>query len=36
MQERAGKRNYWESGQLALKYKMDNEFELVLNTSVLT
>jgi len=23
------KKNYWESGQLALRYKMDNEFELV-------
>jgi len=29
LQERAVKKNYWESGQLALKYKMDNEFELV-------
>jgi len=29
LQERAVKRNYWESGQLALRYKMDNEFELV-------
>jgi len=31
LQERAGKANYWEKpgGQLALKYKLDNEFELV-------
>lgn len=29
LQERAVKKNYWESGQLALRYKMDNEFELV-------
>lgn len=29
LQERAVKKNYWESGQLALKYKLDNEFELV-------
>jgi len=31
LQERAGKVNYWEKpgGQLALKYKLDNEFELV-------
>jgi len=29
LQERAVKRNYWESGQLALRYKLDNEFELV-------
>jgi len=29
LQERAVKRNYWENGQLALRYKMDNEFELV-------
>jgi len=28
LQERSSK-NYWESGQLALKYKLDNEFELV-------
>lgn len=29
LQERAVKKSYWEHGQLALKYKMDNEFELV-------
>lgn len=29
LQERTSKNNYWESGQLALKYKLDNEFELV-------
>jgi len=29
LQERAVKKNYWECGQLALKYRMDNEFELV-------
>jgi len=31
LQERAGRTNYWErpGGQLALKYKLDNEFELV-------
>jgi len=29
LQERAVKKNYWENGQLALRYKMDNEFELV-------
>jgi len=31
LQERAGRANYWEKpgGQLALKYKLDNEFELV-------
>jgi len=31
LQERAVKSNYWErpGGQLALKYKLDNEFELV-------
>jgi len=29
LQERAVKKNYWESGQLALRYRMDNEFELV-------
>jgi len=29
LQERAVKNNYWESGQLALRYKMENEFELV-------
>jgi len=29
LQERTRKNNYWESGQLALKYKLDNEFELV-------
>jgi len=29
LQERAVKKNYWESGQLALRYKLDNEFELV-------
>jgi len=31
LQERAGKANYWEKpgGQIALKYKLDNEFELV-------
>merc|ERR1712012_782384 len=29
LQERAVKKNYWEGGQLALKYRMDNEFELV-------
>lgn len=31
LQERAGKANLWEKpgGQLALKYKLDNEFELV-------
>lgn len=31
LQERAGKANCWEKpgGQLALKYKLDNEFELV-------
>jgi len=28
LQERTSK-NYWESGNLALKYKLDNEFELV-------
>lgn len=29
LQERAVKKNFWECGQLAVKYKMDNEFELV-------
>jgi len=29
LQERATVDRYWESGQLALKYKLDNEFELV-------
>eukprot|EP00088_Acartia_fossae_P032063 TRINITY_DN3287_c0_g1_i1.p1 TRINITY_DN3287_c0_g1~~TRINITY_DN3287_c0_g1_i1.p1 ORF type:complete len:647 (-),score=238.60 TRINITY_DN3287_c0_g1_i1:552-2492(-) len=29
LQERTSKSNYWENGQLALKYKLDNEFELV-------
>jgi len=31
LQERAGRANYWEKpgGQLALKYKLDNEFDLV-------
>jgi len=29
LQERAVKKNYWESGQLALRYKLDNEFDLV-------
>jgi len=29
LQERTSKTNYWENGQLALKYKLDNEFELV-------
>eukprot|EP00092_Neocalanus_flemingeri_P021553 GFUD01023375.1.p1 GENE.GFUD01023375.1~~GFUD01023375.1.p1 ORF type:complete len:628 (+),score=176.70 GFUD01023375.1:70-1953(+) len=29
LQERAVKKTYWENGQLALRYRMDNEFELV-------
>jgi len=29
LQERASVNRYWESGQLALRYKLDNEFELV-------
>lgn len=29
LQERATSDRYWENGQLALKYKLDNEFELV-------
>jgi len=29
LQERAVKKSSWECGQLAVKYKMDNEFELV-------